>query len=212
MKRKKYYFCASVLLLIAFVLWTLLVSFVGLSPIGPNGSMVGLSGMNSAIKELIGVRLTLYVITDWLGLVPIAVAFSFAILGLCQWVKRKRIIKVDRDILLLGVFYIIVFATYVTFEFVVINRRPILINGYHEASYPSSTTMLVACVMPTAIMQFNSRVKRKWLKILLSILISFFIGFMVIGRVLSGVHWLSDIIGGFIFSAGVVIGYYGLKN
>ena len=123
-----------------------------------------MSVVNSAVKALIGSHLTLYIITDWLGLVPIAVAFSFATLGLCQWIKRKRITMVDRDILLLGIFYIVVFATYIAFEFIVINRRPVLINGYLEASYPSSTTMLVTCVMPTAVMQFKRRIKGQNLK------------------------------------------------
>lgn len=108
-----------------------------------------------------GVHFELYNITDWLGLVPLFVCMGFGILGLVQWIKRKSICKVDHDILILGGFYIITIAAYLLFESVVINYRPVLIGGILEASYPSSTTMLVMCVMPTAIMQLKSRIKNK---------------------------------------------------
>ena len=154
--------------------------------------------------------MTLYVITDWLGLVPIGVAFGFAVLGLVQLIKRKSLFGVDRSILVLGGFYIVVMAIYVLFEMVIINYRPVLIEGYLEASYPSSTTMLVLCVMPTAIMQLNSRIKNQALKRCVAYSIAAFIAFMVIGRLVSGVHWISDIIGGALISAGLVMTYYAI--
>ena len=208
MKVKRCSLYVSIGFLSAFIFWTILVRFVGVVPIGPNGSKVGFSSLNNLVKELIGSHLALYTLTDWLGIVPLTVAFGFALLGVYQWVKRKSILKVDKDILILGVFYVIVFATYILFEYVVINFRPILINGKLEASYPSSTTMLVTCVMPTAIMQLSRRIKRKKLKNIASITLTVFIVFMVIGRLISGVHWVSDIIGGLLFSIGVDLAYY----
>jgi undecaprenyl-diphosphatase len=135
------------------------------------------------------------------------VALGFAVWGLYQWIKRKNILAVDRSILVLGVFYIAVIAVYVLFEYVVINRRPVLIEGYLEASYPSSTTMLVTCVMPTAAMQFDSRIKNRALRLCVNAAIIAFVAFMVIGRLISGVHWLTDIIGGMLISAGLVSAY-----
>ena len=99
-------------------------------------------------------------------------------------------------------------AAYVIFEMVVINYRPVLINGYLEASYPSSTTMLVLCVMPTAVMQFSGRIRNRRAKTVINVLLIAFGTFMVIGRLISGVHWLSDIIGGALLSAGLVMFYY----
>lgn len=149
----------------------------------------------------------LYTITDWLGLVPIGVALGFGMLGLVQWIKRKSILKVDLSILILGGFYLTVIAAYVFFEIHVINYRPVLIEGYLEASYPSSTTLLVMCVMPTTILQLRGRMKsgvrRKWGLGA----IAAFTGFMVIGRLVSGVHWLTDIIGGALLSGGLVMIY-----
>lgn len=212
LKRNQKKLFAALFLLAAFVLWTLAVKFIDMKPIGPNNSSVGFAEINLFFHNLTGVHMNLYVITDWLGLVPIAFVFGFGLLGLFQLIKRKSIFKVDSDILILGGFYIVVMAIYLLFEYVVINYRPILINGFLEASYPSSTTMLVMCVMPTALMQINSRIKNKNAEQIISLIIIAFILFMVIGRLISGVHWLSDIIGGALLSAGLVTIYSYFKK
>ena len=204
---KKKYLCISISSLLAFVLWTLLLRLVDVRAIGPEGSSVGFATLNGFVHELTGVNWLLYTVTDWLGLVPIGVAFGFAILGLIQLIKRKSLLRVDRSILALGVFYIIVVAVYLFFEIVVINYRPVLIEGCLEASYPSSTTMLVTCVMPSAAMQAKERIKNKALRQGVIIIIIAFIAFMVVARLLSGVHWITDIIGGALFSLGVVMAY-----
>ena len=208
MKNVKRNFIIAAGLLAAFVLWTVAVCFVDVQAVGPRSSSVGFATVNSFVHNLTGVNFTLYVITDWLGLVPVAVCLGFAILGLAQWIKRRNITKVDFDIQMLGVFYIVVMAVYILFEFVVINRRPTLIDGYLETSYPSSTTMLVLCVMPTALMQFNKRIKNAVFRKAVTIMIIAFIVFMVVGRLVSGVHWLSDIVGGVLVSSGLVLMYY----
>ena len=156
--------------------------------------------------------MTLYVITDWLGLVPIFTALGFAALGLWQWTFRKKLSLVDKSIIALGIFYIAVVAVYIFFELVPINYRPVLIDGNLEVSYPSSTTMLVMCVMPTALMQLRARIKNSTLRVCVSVIIIAFIAFTVIGRLLSGVHWLTDILGGVIFSAGAVTVYGAVLN
>ena len=194
-------------MLIAFVLWTVLVRLVDVRAIGPKGSYVGFATLNGMVHALTGVNWSLYVITDWLGLVPILVVLGFAILGLLQWIKRKSLAKVDRSLLLLGGFYVIVVAVFMTFETLVINYRPMLIEGVLEASYPSSTTMLVMCVMPTALMQFYERIKKEALKRCVAVILLAFTAFMIIGRLLSGVHWVTDIIGGALFSTGLVMTY-----
>lgn len=195
--------------ILAFILWTAAVTRVDVQAIGPRGSSVGLAAFNGLIHELTGVHMSLYTVTDWLGLAPVCVALGFAALGLVQLVKRKSLFKVDTDILLLGVFYIVVIAAYLFFESHVVNYRPVLINGRLEASYPSSTTMLVLCVMPTAVMQLNGRIPAPRGRRAAACVIVAFTVFMVIGRTISGVHWMTDIIGGAILSAGLVMLYYG---
>lgn len=211
MKKRKMLWMGAGLIAV-FVLWTVLVSVVDVRAIGPNGSSVGFATLNGYVHNLTGVNMRLYSITDWLGLVPIGVAFGFAVLGLVQWVGRKSLFKVDRSILALGGFYVAVMAVYILFEFVVINYRPVLIDGYLEASYPSSTTMLVMCVMPTAMMQLHARIKSDVFRRCVLISIAAFTAFMVIGRLASGVHWLTDIIGGALVSAGLVITYASVSD
>jgi len=197
-------------LLVAFALWTVLVRLVDVRAIGPESSSVGFATINGFVHELTGVNWFLYTVTDWLGIVPIAVALGFAVLGLAQLIKRKRLQKVDHSILALGLLYIVIMTVYVLFEMVIINYRPTLIGEYLEASYPSSTTMLVMCVMPTAAMQLNLRIKSTALRLCSVIAIVAFTAFMVIGRLISGVHWITDIIGGALFSAGVVMIYFSI--
>lgn len=196
-------------LLAAFLMWTAAVCRIDLRPIGPQGSAVGLAGLNGAFHRLTGVHMGLYTATDWLGLVPLCLVFGFGMLGLVQWGRRKDIRKVDRSLLILGGFYVTVLAAFLFFERAVVNYRPVLIDGCLEASYPSSTTLLVMCVMPTAILQLDNRLRRPAVRQCLRLLLTGFTAFMVIARLLSGVHWLSDIIGGALLSAGLVMLYRG---
>lgn len=209
MKRKSFYMGLG--LLVLFIIWTVALRFVDVGAIGPQGSSVGFATLNKAIHNITGVHMSLYTITDWLGLIPICFIMGFGILGLCEWIKRRNPFRVDYSLLTLGGFYIVVMAAYILFEIFVVNYRPILINGILEASYPSSTTMLVMCVMPTAIMQLNDRIKNRGLSRCCSWALCAFTAFMVIGRLLSGVHWVSDIIGGAIFSSGLVLIYYSIQ-
>ncbi len=198
----------SVSLLTAFVLWTLAVRFIDVKPIGPEGSEVGFAFMNQAVHKLTGVNSRLYTLTDVLGLVPFCVCIGFGILGLVQWIRRGGILKVDRSLIALGVFYAVTIGLYLFFEIVPINYRPVLIDGALEVSYPSSTTLLVMCVMPTAIIQLCKRLRNRLWKITVTIITSAFIVFMVASRLISGVHWITDIIGGALLSAGLVLMYY----
>ena len=197
----------AILLLMAFVIWTLAIRFVDVKAIGPNESSVGFATLNGFVHNLTGVHLSLYVITDWLGLVPLFIAVGFGLLGLIQWVRRKKLCKVDYNLFVLGGFYIVVFAAYLFFEAFAINYRPVLIDGYLETSYPSSTTLLVLCVMPTAIMQLNSRIRNRTAVGVIRAAIVAFILFMVLGRLIAGVHWVTDIAGGGLLSAGLVEAY-----
>lgn len=206
MKKGKSFY-AAICMLTAFILWTAAICFVDVSAIGPQGSMVGFSTFNRSVHDFTGVHMSLYYITDWLSLIPVGVMIGFALLGLLQWIKRGQLRKVDRSILVLGGFYVVVLAVYVLFEILTLNYRPILIDGILETSYPSSTTMLVMCVMITSIMQFNARIKNIILKRCVVFAVAVYIVFMITLRFVSGVHWVTDIIGGMFLSMGLVTGY-----
>ena len=194
-------------LLLAFILWTILIQTVDVQPVGSNGSAVGFAAFNQWFHNLTGVHRGLYTVTDWLGLVPIFICLCFGALGLRQLVKRRSLMKVDADILLLGVYYVLVIFGYLFFEMVPVNYRPILINGYLEASYPSSTTLLVLSVMPTLWYQIARRSDGAVVRRVTKIFTAAFSAFMVLGRLVAGVHWATDIIGSVLLSAGLFLLY-----
>ena len=200
-------FILGLSLLLGFILFTLSLSVVDIQPIGPKGSCVAYATVNEAVHELSGVNMTLYSITDWAGVAAILLACGFGLLGLAQWINRKSIRKVDISILVLGAFYLFVFGVYVFFEFYAVNYRPVLINGILETSYPSSTTMLTACVLPTAMMQFHRLIKDRRIRNVVNTLCGLFAVFTVVGRLVCGVHWFTDIFGGLLFSAAAVLLY-----
>ena len=202
MKSKKLFVIGSGFAVL-FVIWTVLIKLVDVQPAGVNGTDIGFAALNTRFHSLTGVNMWLYTVTDWLGLVPLFVCAVFGALGLVQLVKRKSLLKVDTDIVFLGLYYVIVILCYLLFEMYPVNYRPVLINGVAEASYPSSTTLLVLCVMPTLIQQSDSRINSRYTVKIIKISTALFSVLMVVGRLISGVHWLTDIIGSILLSTGL---------
>lgn len=199
---KRFLFWGSIAIAV-FVLWTVLIQTVDVQPFGANGTDIGFAAVNFQFHKLTGVHMAIYTITDWLGLVPVFICIIFGGMGFVQLVQKRSIFKVDRDIIFLGVYYIIVILGYLLFEMIPINYRPILIEGFLEASYPSSTTLLVLSVMPTLAEQVNRRAKSAIVKAGIKAFVICFSVFMVVGRLISGVHWLTDIVGSIMLSLGL---------
>lgn len=187
-----------------FILWTIILLFVDRQPIGPNNSVVGFATINKWFHELTGVNWDLYNITDWGAIIPISLCGLFGILGLIQWFKRKKVSKVDKELIILGVFYLAVFLLYLLFEFMVINKRPVLIDGYLETSYPSSTTFLSITFMLSAIIPIKKYLANSKVKVILIVAVYAYMLFLLIGRLLSGVHWFTDVIGSIFIGIGLL--------
>ena len=202
-KNGKKQLITGVSLMLVFVIWTWLIQKVDMQPVGQKGTDVGFAVLNCWFHKLTGVHMGLYTITDWLGLVPVFVCIVFGGIGLWQLIKRKNLFKVDTDLIYLGIYYVIVIFGYLFFEMCPINYRPILIEGILEASYPSSTTLLVLSVMPTLVLQANRRIENRYLKRIIYAFTIVFSVFMVIGRLVSGVHWFTDIMGAVFLSTGL---------
>ncbi len=195
------------LYLIVFVVWTLLIQIVDVQPVGQNGTDIGFATINCYFHKLTGVHMVIYTITDWLGLVPIFICLIFAGIGLVQLIQRKSLFRVDYDIIVLGIYYIIVIFGYLIFEMIPINYRPVLIDGFMEASYPSSTTLLVLSIMPTLWFQAKRRMKNEVVLKYVCVLSALFSIFMLVGRTVAGVHWLTDIMGSILLSTGLFLLY-----
>lgn len=211
MNNKKRNFLISGILLLIAITFTILVKVVDVKQIGVNNSSIGFATLNQFIFETTGVNMIWYHITDWLGLIPVFMAIVYAFIGLIQLIKRRSIFKVDKEIILLGLYYIVVIALYVFFEKVIINYRPILMNGFLEASYPSSHTLMTICICGSSILINKKLFNNKITKAIncLSIII---ITITVVGRLISGVHWFTDIIGGILISSGLLMTFYSLLS
>ena len=201
MKRKRRILTASVSGLL-FAVLIILVRFVDVQAIGPEGTRIGLTHLNRLVFEKLGVHMLWYEITDWLGIAAIGTALLFAVVGLAQWIRRKNLLKVDKEILALGGLYLIVIGFYILFELVIVNYRPIIMPGsiHPEASFPSSHTMLVCVILGSAIPLLGKYVKSEVLCKTLRIICAAIIAITVIGRLISGVHWFTDILGGILIS------------
>ena len=206
---KKRNIIISIVLIILSVLFTALVKNVDVKPIGPNESMVGFADINKLFHNLIGSNMTIYKVTEVLGYIPIAMALVYVFIGLKQLIKRKSLLKVDKEIYVLALFYVLVVGVYVFFEKFVINYRPILIDGLLEASYPSSHTLISICLCGSSIIINKKLFKNKFgdIENVLSVILILLI---VIGRIISGVHWFTDILGGIIISSTLLVIFYSI--
>lgn len=186
------------ILIISSVAFTWLTKIIDVQPVGLNKTNIGFSEINQSFFNFTGVNMFWYHFTDWLGIIPILIALGYAILGISQWIKRKSILKVDREIIILGLFYLVVISLYIFFELYIVNYRPVLIDGFMESSYPSSHTLMTIFICGSSII-INKRLFNK-VKIINTILMVIIV-ITVFGRLISGVHLLTEIIGGSIISA-----------
>ena len=206
----KFDFTPTIIFYVLFMVLTGLLVYVDTQPVGWGKSMIGLASINRPVFDFIGKSLLWYNITEILGKIAIVYMVGFAIYGLVQWVDRHKLKRVDKDLFVLAFIYVLIAVCYVIFEIFIVNFRPVLVNIEPEASYPSSHTMLVVCVMATSIMQFHSKMKKKALRIVMEIVSAIIMVVTVVGRLLSGVHWLTDILGALLLSATLISFYYAL--
>lgn len=170
---------------------------------------LGLATLNEKVFTTIGESRFWYYFTQILGYLAILVVVCFAVIGVIQLIKNKSIKKVDKEIIGLGIVYVIIAIIYVFFEkVVVVNYRPILKDGVAAASFPSSHTLLACVVFSTALLEAKKLINIKFIKENLVFLLEFLVILMAGGRLLSGVHWLSDIVASILYSGVIVSGYY----
>ncbi len=207
-KKNQRNFIITGALFLAFILYTIAVKVVDVQAVGPENSNIGFATINRAVFIFFGDNPFWYNVTEVTGILALLVAAAFGLLGVAQLVTKKSITKVDTDIIILGGFYVLVMIFYVLFEVFIINYRPVILEEGLEASYPSSHSMLVFCIMITAIMQFRSRISEKRVLLIAEIVSIVIISVTVLGRLVSGVHWFTDILGGVLLGTALVMLYY----
>ena len=205
---------AAGICILLFLILIVAVKTVDVRAIGPEGTSIGLAGINGLIHEAIGVRMIWYKITNYLGILSILIGICFACLGLFQLIRRKSLLKVDREIFVLGGLYVILAILYVLFELIVISERPVILPGdaHVEASFPSSHTMLAYVILGSAMLVLGKYIRREKLCSLLQAVFGILILAAVFGRLLSGVHWFTDILGGILISAALLFLFAGVLD
>ncbi len=209
---KKQSFILPLVLFILFIGFTISVMYYDVKPIGPENSCVGYASLNQEFHELTGVHLELYRLTDLISIIPFMCIAVFAVHGLIQWIQRKNMFKVNPEILIMGALCFLVLAIYAFFQFVIVAYRPEIVEEGLEASYPSSTTVLCLFTFLSSIIGFHYLLESKVWKVTLYIILAGLCTFMVVARIISGVHWLTDLIGGMLLSLALVSFYYALCN
>ncbi len=190
------------ILFVLFGVYTYVVKTINVKAIGPNKSKVGLATFNGWFSKVIGSNMKIYKVTEYLGYVLLLIVVVFAVIGIIQLIKRKSLLKVDREIVALGILYVLMLAIYAAFEKIIINYRPILIDKVLEASYPSSHTVLAMCVATSFAMVADKYFGKasKFLKVIVLVLLTL----VIAGRIISGVHWATDILGGVLISTALI--------
>lgn len=210
-KTLKKFFTAAVLCGLFLVL-ILLLRTVDVKPVGPNGSLVGLAALNSAFFKLTGQIDVLYRLSEIAGYIALLSAAFFAFLGLLQLIKGKKLTAVDKDLYLLGAFYVVVLAVYLLFEKVVVNCRPVLEDGQLAASFPSSHTMLAITFLGAAALQFKNRLRNEKVRTAATLCCQTLVLLIVLLRLFSGWHWLTDVIGGVLIGTALLLVYSAFED
>ena len=190
----------SILLGIVSIIYIIMLKTIDVKPIGPYHTKVGFAAINNFVHTHLAKNMIWYNITKYLGYLTFILIIYYAIIGLKQLIKNKSLKKVDKKIILLGAFYVLVGIVYVVFEKVIINYRPVLMGDELEASFPSSHTMLALCVCASSLIMSKYYLKDKGIKKILDIITWVVMIVLVVGRLISGVHWLTDILGGILIS------------
>lgn len=209
-RKAKSSFIVAGICAVLFALLTFLVLKVDVQAVGPNASKIGLAGVNLAVNKFLGAQEIWQTITKVLGVLALLVGAGFAILGVLELIVGKSFSLVERDLVILGCVYIFMALFYAVFEVVVVNYRPMLVAGVLEASYPSSHTMLIVCILSTAMVQAGRRLSEKTARTVVYVLCSICIALTVFGRVASGMHWLTDVLAGLLLGLFLGMLYRGL--
>lgn len=209
-KKAKNWLCVTAILFIFAALFTILVTKVDVRPIGPQGSSVGFAGINGTVANLIGTHKVFYYISSALGYLSLMLAAGFAAVGVMQMVKTKSISGVDKKIVIMGFMYVLVLGMYVGFDKLALNYRPVILDEGLEPSYPSSHTMLAVSIIGCAMVFFNRLRLKQDARDMGNRFGYVIMALAVLTRLMSGVHWFTDIIGGVLISLVVVSLYYTL--
>ena len=201
------YIITTIALLLLFCALTVALTLVDVRAAGESGAPVGLATLNEWAWNAIGQSELALSISDALGALFIAAVGAFGVTGLVQVIRRKGILRADRELYVMAGGLVVLAAVYVLFEIVIVNYRPVLEDGALAASYPSSHAMLAIAVAGMGMAYLQARAKKGALTYVLYGALNVLSVATVVCRVLGGVHWVTDIVGGMLLGAVIAFAY-----
>ena len=190
-------FITALFFLATFTVFTVMVMRYDVQDIGFNGAPVGFATLNGAVHALFPYDEGCFAASEYIGYFCLGIAGVNALIAFIDFIKARGFRHMHRRYILTMVLYAVVVGAYVLFEFYEVNERPVAA----EASYPSSHTLLALCVLYSEIVLLghSARRLRLWADILRMLFVALMVA-MVFMRLLSGVHWLTDICGSILLS------------
>ena len=212
MNRKILNFIAPAIILICFIVFTVMVITYDVAAIGPLGSKVGFSALNGAFSKVFTFNELCYELSEYLGYIAILSVFAIFVLFVVIAIQKKSLFKVDKILWLYGFSMAAVIAFYLLFEVLAINMRPVLMGGELEASYPSSHTLLALCSFYFASVIVSRFVKNKGTVRVINPILYILAFAIIVLRIISGVHWISDIIASLLLSLFLISAFETVKK
>ena len=201
--RKKLKYSIIILGIIGLVnlFFVFLLKVANVKLTGTYNTSIGLGSINLKLRDLIGTSKAFDIISTIILVIAFLIVAAEIALAIYELVKRKDIEKLDNEIWALSVTYAALAFIFAVFNYaLIINVRPVVIDGKLESSYPSTHVLVSLTVFLTGITMTSYLVKDKKLKLGIDIALIALSVLVVITRMLSGKHWFTDIIGGILAS------------
>ncbi|MDO4611864.1 MAG: phosphatase PAP2 family protein [Candidatus Saccharibacteria bacterium] len=144
--------------------------------------------------------------TDIILYAAIALVGFFALLGFCEWIKRKSFKKIDQPLKTMPIPLILMVVIYIVFDyFLILGTAP---NDPTKPSFPSTHAMVVTTIFALTALALPHYLKTKTLRFALCLIMLALLAITAFGRVISGNHSEIDVACGIVF--GVILGtiYY----
>lgn len=193
---KKRYLIISCASLLLFLLFLIMLYTVDVKNIGAGVTKVGLCFINN--HSFMASNASMWdKISDVCMYLGIGVIGALFILGVVQLIQRKNILKVDKEILVFGCLVVLMIIIWLFFDKVlIVNNRPILVDGKVECSFPSTHIMITSFALLSGSYYLFKKINKKHLTIIMYVASAIIVTICFLGRVLSGMHFLTDAVCG----------------
>lgn len=204
-KQKIGWWLTAVCCTILFLVLTVSLLLVDVQSAG--AQTVGWASLNFWWHDLISVQHGWHIVSNIVATVTLLALCAMVVWQFIIMLRGKSFRAFLKQWLAFDITVILLVLCYVLFQIVVVNYRPIMIDGMAEVSYPSSHILLFATLLPLIVCECWHNVPSKvWRRVIaVSALVLMVVG--IVARALCGYHWLTDSVGALLLSAALVAWY-----